>query len=59
MYATIYNATKVLDSTKIVLELLLYTDLIPKPTLLNISNIDPTNIKHINTLIKCKDFNNS
>jgi hypothetical protein len=59
MYATIYNATKVLDSTKTILELPLYASLIPKPTLLNISNIDSTNTKYINTLTKRKDFNNS
>jgi hypothetical protein len=59
VYATIYNATKVLDSTKTILELPLYADLILKPTLLNISNIDPTNTKYVNTLTKRKDFNNS
>jgi hypothetical protein len=59
VYATIYNATKVLDSTKTILELPLYAGLIPKPTLLNISNIDLTNIEHVNTLTKRKDFNNS
>jgi hypothetical protein len=59
VYATIYNATKVLDSTKTILELLSYAGLIPKPALLNISNIDPTNTEHVNTLAKRKDFNNS
>jgi hypothetical protein len=59
VYATIYNATKVLDSTKTILELPLYAGLIPKPTLLNISNIDLTNIEYVNTLTKRKDFNNS
>jgi hypothetical protein len=59
VYAIIYNATKVLDSTKTILELPLYVGLIPKLTLLNISNIDPTNTEHVNTLTKRKDFNNS
>jgi hypothetical protein len=59
VYAIIYNATKVLDSTKTILELPLYLGLIPKPALLNISNIDPTNIEYVNTLTKRKDFNNS
>jgi hypothetical protein len=59
VYAIIYNATKVLDSTKTILELPSYAGLIPKPTLLNISNIDPTNTEHVNTLTKRKDFNNS
>jgi hypothetical protein len=59
VYAIIYNATKVLDSTKTILELPLYAGLIPKPTLLNVSNIDLTNIEHVNALTKRKDFNNS
>jgi hypothetical protein len=59
VYAIIYNTTKVLDSTKTILELPLYAGLISKPALLNISNIDPTNIEYINTLTKRKDFNNS
>jgi hypothetical protein len=49
----------VLDSTKTILELLLYAGLIPKPTLLNVSNIDSTNIEYVNALTKRKDFNNS
>jgi hypothetical protein len=59
VYAIIYNATKVLDSTKTILELPLYSGLIPKPALLNISNIDSTNIEYVNTLTKRKNFNNS
>jgi hypothetical protein len=59
VYTTIYNATKVLDSTKAILETPSYAGFIPKPTLLNISNIDPTNTEHVNALIKRKDFNNS
>jgi hypothetical protein len=59
VYAIIYNATKVLDSTKTILELPLYAGLIPKPTLLNISNIDSTNTEYVNTLTKRKDSYNS
>jgi hypothetical protein len=59
VYATIYNATKVLDSTKTILELPSYAGLIPKPALLNISNINPTNAAHVNVLAKRKGFNNS
>jgi hypothetical protein len=59
VYATIYNATKVLDSTKTILELPSYAGLIPKPALLNVSNIDLTNTEHVNALTKRKDFNNS
>jgi hypothetical protein len=55
----LYNATKVLDSTKTILELPSYVGLILKPTLLDISNIDPTNIEHVDALAKRKDFNNS
>jgi hypothetical protein len=59
VYATIYNATKVLDGTKIILELPSYAGLIPSPTLLNVSNIDLTNTEYVNALAKRKDFNNS
>jgi hypothetical protein len=59
VYATIYNATKVLDSTKTILELPSYAGLISKPALLNVSNIDLTNTEHVNALAKRKNFNNS
>jgi hypothetical protein len=59
VYATIYNATKVLDSTKTILELPLYAGRIPKPTLLNISVIDLSNTEYINTIAKRKNFNNN
>jgi hypothetical protein len=59
VYTTIYNTTKVLDSTKTILELPSYVGLISKPALLNISNIDSTNITYVNILTKYKRFNNS
>jgi hypothetical protein len=59
VYATIHDATKMLDSTKTILELPSYAGLIPEPALLNISIIDPNNTEHVNTLAKRKNFNNN
>jgi hypothetical protein len=59
VYATIYNATKVLDSTKTIPELPSYVGLIPKPALLDISVIDPNNTEHVDTLAKRKNFNDN
>jgi hypothetical protein len=59
VYATIHDATEVLDSTKTISELPSYIGLIPEPAPLDISVIDPTNTEHVNTLTKRKDFNDS
>ncbi|KAF1937104.1 hypothetical protein EJ02DRAFT_357605, partial [Clathrospora elynae] len=59
VYGTIYDATKVLDGTQTIPELPMYIGLIPEPTLLDISSIDPTNIEHVNALAKGKDFDNN
>jgi hypothetical protein len=59
VYATIHDATKVLDGTKTIPELPSYIGLIPEPTLLDISSIDPTNTEHVNTLAKRKDFDDN
>lgn len=59
VYATIYNATEVLDGTKTVLKLPLYAGLIPEPAPLDISDMDSTNTEHVDALAKRKDFNNS
>jgi len=59
VYATIHDATEVLDGTKTVPEPPSYAGLIPEPALLDISDIDPTNTKHVDALAKRKDFDDS
>jgi hypothetical protein len=59
VYATIHDATKVLDGTKTIPELPSYIGLIPEPAPLDISVMDPTNTEHVDALTKRKDFDNS
>ncbi|KAI1669664.1 hypothetical protein L13192_07123 [Pyrenophora tritici-repentis] len=59
VYATIHDATEVLDGTKTIQELPSYTGLIPEPAPLDISVIDPTNTEHVDTLARRKDFNDN
>jgi hypothetical protein len=59
VYATIHDATEVLDGTKTIPELPSYAGLIPEPAPLDISVMDPNNTEHVDTLAKRKNFDDN
>jgi len=59
VYATIHDATEVLEGTKTVPEPPSYAGLIPEPSPLDISDIDPANAAHVDVLAKRRGFDDS